>query len=120
MMKKLLLLIIFLFLPSIGLAEGRIYENKKEGHCTLWDTMRLKWPQTIMGREKIKCRRRAELSKNAPVTCRYKSWKWNDDDPTQRMCTYVKAGSRMDVPTVTIVIENGDACPKEYKCARNK
>ena len=48
------------------------------------------------------------------------NWKWNDDDPTQRMCTYVKAGSRMEPPEVTIVIENKGACPKEYKCARNK
>ena len=82
--------------------------------------MRLKWPQTIMGREKIKCRRRAVLSSEAPITCRFKSWKWNDDDPTQRMCTYVKAGSRMSTPEVTIVIENKGPCPKEYKCARNK
>ena len=41
-------------------------------------------------------------------------------DPTQRMCTYVKAGSRMDPPEVTIVIENKGPCPREYKCARNK
>ena len=54
------------------------------------------------GARKIKCRRRATLSNTTPVTCRYKSWKWNDDDPTQRMCTYVKAGSRMDPPTVTM------------------
>ena len=119
-MKKLLLIFIFFMSSNIGFAEGRMYENKKEPHCTLWDTMRLKWPQTIMGREKIKCRRRATLSNTSPITCRYKSWKWNDDDPTQRMCTYVKAGSRMDPPTVTIVIENRGACPREYKCARNK
>ena len=119
-MKKFLLIFIFFVSSNIAFAEGRMYENKKEPHCTLWDTMRLKWPQTIMGREKIKCRRRATLSNTTPITCRYKSWKWNDDDPTQRMCTYVKAGSRMDPPTVTIVIENKGACPREYKCARNK
>ena len=101
-------------------SEGRKYENKAQPHCTLWDTMRLKWPQTIMGREKIKCRRRAKLHDTGPVTCRYKSWKWNDDDPTQRMCTYVKAGTNLDPPTVTIVIEAKGPCPKEYKCARNK
>ena len=105
---------------SPAFSEGKVYKNKKEPHCTIWDTMRLKWPQTIMGREKIKCRRRAKLSNEAPVTCRYKSWKWNDDDPTQRMCTYVKAGSNMDPPTVTIVIEAKGPCPKEFKCARNK
>ena len=60
-------IIIILWFPSIGLTEGRVYEHKKEPHCTLWDTMRLKWPQTIMGREKIKCRRRAELSNNFTV-----------------------------------------------------
>ena len=97
-MKKIILFLIFLMFPSLSFAEGRMYENKKEPHCTLWDTMRLKWPQTIMGREKIKCRRRAMLSSEAPITCRFKSWKWNDDDPTQRMCTYVKAGSRMSPP----------------------
>ena len=119
-MKKIILFLIFLMFPSLSFAEGRMYENKKEPHCTLWDTMRLKWPQTIMGREKIKCRRRAVLSSEAPITCRFKSWKWNDDDPTQRMCTYVKAGSRMSTPEVTIVIENKGPCPREYKCARNK
>ena len=58
-MKKIIPFLIFLMFPNISFAEGRMYENKKEPHCTLWDTMRLKWPQTIMGREKIKCRRRA-------------------------------------------------------------
>ena len=119
-MKKFLVISIILWFPSIGIAESRVYEHKKQPHCTLWDTMRLKWPQTIMGREKIKCRRRAALSNTGPVTCRYKSWKYNDDDPTQRMCTYVKAGSGMDPPTVTIVIEERGPCPREYKCARNK
>ena len=75
-MKKLFFLYVLLMFPAISLAEGRMYENKKEPHCTLWDTMRLKWPQTIMGREKIKCRRRAALSNTTPVTCRFKSWKW--------------------------------------------
>ena len=119
-MKNFLVISIILWFPSLGLAEGRMYENKKQPHCTLWDTMRLKWPQTIMGREKIKCRRRAVLSNTGPVTCRYKSWRYNDDDPTQRMCTYVKAGSGMDPPEVTIVIEERGPCPREYKCARNK
>ena len=54
MMKKFLVISIMLWFPSVGLSEGRVYENKKQPHCTLWDTMRLKWPQTIMGREKIK------------------------------------------------------------------
>ena len=120
MIKKLLLTISLTIFPTIGLAEGRVYENKKQPHCTIWDTMRLKWPQTIMGREKIKCRRRAALSNTTPVTCRFKNWKWNDDDPNQRMCTYVKAGSNMDPPEVTIVIEEKGPCPREYKCARNK
>ncbi len=120
-MKKVLFLITILSLISgLAYAEGRKYENKKEGHCTLWDTMRLKWPQTIMGREKIKCRRRAELLNTKPVLCRYKSWKWNEDDPNQRLCTYVKAGSNIDPPTTTIVIEDKGPCPKEFQCARNK
>ena len=104
-MKKLLFLYIFLVFPGISLAEGRMYENKKEPHCTLWDTMRLKWPQTIMGREKIKCRRRAALSNTTPVTCRFKSWKWNDDDPTQRMCTYVKQDREWIHPRLLLLLK---------------
>ena len=103
---------------NIAFAEGRMYENKTALYPLGHDE--IKMAPSNHGREKIKCRRRATLSNTSPVTCRYKSWKWNDDDPTQRMCTYVKAGSRMDPPTVTIVIENKGACPREYKCARNK
>ena len=41
-------------------SEGRIYEGSEEkAHCSLWDNLRLKWPQTILGREKAKCRRKA-------------------------------------------------------------
>ena len=120
MIKNLLVISLILSMSLPVFSEVKIYKNKKEPHCTIWDTMRLKWPQTVMGREKIKCRRRAKLANEAPVTCRYKSWKWNVDDPTQRMCTYLKAGSKLDPPDVTIVIENKGACPKEYKCARNK
>jgi hypothetical protein len=120
MIKNLLFALAVLCLSSPAFSEGRQYKNKKEPHCTLWDTMRLKWPQTVMGREKIKCRRRAELHNVGPVTCRYVSWKWNEDDPTQRLCTYVKAGSNIDPPTTTIVIEGGEPCPKQFKCARNK
>ena len=120
MIRGFFFILFSLLLCSAAFSEVKVYENKKQPHCTLWDTMRLKWPQTIMGREKIKCRRRAKLSSDEPVTCRYKSWKWNDDDPTQRMCTYVKAGSNMDPPTVTIVIEAKGPCPTEFKCARNK
>ena len=42
-------------------SEGRIYEGSEEkAHCSLWDNLRLKWPQTILGREKAKCRRKAQ------------------------------------------------------------
>ena len=56
-------IIVTLFLISFldifnetALAEGRMYEGTAEGPCIEWSNKRLKWPQTILGREKAKCR----------------------------------------------------------------
>ena len=43
-------------------------ELKKRAHCSLWDNLRLKWPQTIMGREKAKCRRKATLQPSFQIS----------------------------------------------------
>lgn len=54
-------------------SEGRIYEGSEEkAHCTLWDTQRLRWPQTSMGREKTKCRRKAVPPTVISKVCRLK------------------------------------------------
>ena len=58
---------------SEGEGRGRIYEGSEDkAHCTLWDTLRLRWPQTSMGREKIKCRRRAVPPTLITKVCRLK------------------------------------------------
>ncbi len=39
-------------------AEGRLYvPDEASAHCTVWDNLRLTWPQTVLGRETAKCRR---------------------------------------------------------------
>jgi len=56
-----LFLIAFLMLSFHGtqpvLAGGKTYQgSESSAHCTLWSNQRLKWPQTILGREKAECR----------------------------------------------------------------
>ena len=74
-MKKIINIIIYLFIlfsiSSLAFAEGRTYQhNEKNTHCTLWDNLRLKWPQTSMGQETQKCRRRAIQPTKLATTCR--------------------------------------------------
>ena len=66
--KVFLSLVLLALLSGHGahpvLAGGKTYQGKEESaHCTLWSTDRLKWPQTILGREKAECRRRAVLKR---------------------------------------------------------
>ena len=78
-------------------AEGRLYvPDEGSAHCTLWDNLRLKWPQTIMGRETAKCRRRAVPPTEIASNCRLRR-EYFDDETGQRMCVYMKPGRALKI-----------------------
>lgn len=95
-------------------SEGRIYEGSEEkAHCTLWDTLRLRWPQTSMGREKIKCRRRAVPPTLVTKVCRLKKV-GKDKETGQKLCIYSAQG-RGD-SDVTVSVSPSLNCQRTYSC----
>ena len=98
-------------------SEGRIYEGSEEkAHCTLWDTLRLRWPQTSMGREKIKCRRRAVPPTLVTKVCRLKKV-GKDAETGQKLCIYSAQG-RGD-SEVTVPISPSLNCQRTYSCKKD-
>ncbi len=98
-------------------SEGRIYEGSEEkAHCTLWDTLRLRWPQTTMGREKIKCRRRAVPPTQITKVCRLKKV-GKDKETGQKLCVYSAQG-RGD-SDVTVPISPKLHCQRTYSCKKD-
>ena len=95
-------------------AEGRMYEHDPEGtHCTLWDNLRLVWPQTILGREPAKCRRKAVQPTRIAVICRLQS-QYIDKDTGSRMCVYRKQGRGTETEVVSLSPQL--SCQRTYHC----
>ena len=95
-------------------SEGRIYEGSEEkAHCTLWDTQRLRWPQTSMGREKTKCRRRAVPPTVISKVCRLKRV-GKDKETGQKLCIYSAQGRGNS--DVTVPISPSLSCQRTYSC----
>ena len=95
-------------------AEGRLYvPDEGSAHCTLWDNLRLKWPQTIMGREKAKCRRRAVPPTEIASSCRLRR-EYFDDETGQRMCVYMKPGRGAEDKTISL--SPSLQCQRSYTC----
>ena len=95
-------------------SEGRIYEGSEEkAHCTLWDTQRLRWPQTSMGREKMKCRRRAVPPTVISKVCRLKRV-GKDKETGQKLCIYSAQGRGKS--DVTVPISPSLSCQRNYSC----
>ena len=95
-------------------SEGRIYEGSEEkAHCTLWDTQRLRWPQTTMGREKTKCRRRAVPPTVISKVCRLKRV-GKDKETGQKLCIYSAQGRGNS--DVTVPISPSLSCQRTYSC----
>ena len=95
-------------------AEGRLYvPDEGSAHCTLWDNLRLKWPQTIMGRETAKCRRRAVPPTEIASNCRLRR-EYFDDETGQRMCVYMKPwrGAEDKVIPLSLSLQ----CQRSYTC----
>ena len=97
------------------LAEGRMYEGTAEGPCIEWSNKRLKWPQTILGREKAKCRRRGTKPSKGTTTCRLKRTYINVGTG-QRMCIYERAGTGLEDVTMSVDPSAGGACQRSYAC----
>ena len=97
-----------------AVAEGRIYvPDEGSAHCTLWDNLRLKWPQTIMGRETAKCRRRAVPPTEIASNCRLRR-EYFDDETGQRMCVYMKPGRGTE--DKVIPLSPSLQCQRSYTC----
>ena len=97
-----------------AVAEGRLYvPDEGSAHCTLWDNLRLKWPQTIMGREPAKCRRRAVPPTEIASNCRLRR-EYFDDETGQRMCVYMKPGRGAE--DKVIPLSPSLQCQRSYTC----
>jgi hypothetical protein len=95
-------------------AEGRLYvPDEGSAHCTLWDNLRLKWPQTIMGRETAKCRRRAVPPTEIASNCRLRR-EYFDDETGMRMCVYMKPGRGAEDKTISL--SPSLQCQRSYTC----
>ena len=95
-------------------AEGRLYvPDEGSAHCTLWDNLRLKWPQTIMGRETAKCRRRAVPPTEIASNCRLRR-EYFDDETGQRMCVYMKPGRGAEDKVISL--SPSLQCQRSYTC----
>ena len=93
-------LVFMLLVSSYGmqpaLAGGKTYQgSESSAHCTLWSKDRLRWPQTILGREKAECRRKAVDSSAGKTTCRLIKT-YIDDDSGERICIYKRQGTGLE------------------------
>jgi hypothetical protein len=112
------LLSLFLFQnPNYVYSAGKMYEGSADGPCIEWSNKRLTWPQTILGREKAKCRRRGKKPSDGMVTCRLKRMYINVGTK-QRMCIYERAG--FGLSDVTLSMDPIGACQRSYACDPNK
>ena len=108
--------IVVFVIVNIGPAfsEGRIYEGSEEkAHCSLWDNLRLKWPQTILGREKAKCRRKAQPPTQVKNICRLRR-QYIDPETGSRMCVYMRQGR--DLEDTSVSLSPSLQCQRTYTC----
>ena len=75
--------------------------KESSAHCTLWSTDRLRWPQTILGREKAECRRRAVDSSAGKTQCRLIKT-YIDQESGERICIYKRHGTGLDELTLSM------------------
>ena len=118
--KGFLTLILLALLSGHGvhpaLAGGKTYQGKEESaHCALWSTERLKWPQTILGREKAECRRRAVDSSASNTQCRLLRT-YIDADSGERICIYKRHGTGLE--ELTLSMSAFLKCQTDFMCRR--
>ena len=100
--------------PAFG--GGRTYQgSESSAHCTLWSTDRLRWPQTILGREKAECRRRAVDSSAGKTQCRLLKT-YIDKESGERICIYKRHGTGLE--ELTLSMSAFLNCQKDFICKR--
>ena len=113
-------LVFTLLLSSFGmqpaLAGGKTYQgSESSAHCILWSKDRLRWPQTILGREKAECRRKAVDSTAGKTTCRLIKT-YIDGESGERICIYKRQGTGLD--ELTLSMSAFLHCQKDFECKR--
>jgi len=104
------------FCARLAIAGGRTYQgSESSAHCTLWSTDRLRWPQTILGREKAECRRRAVDSSAGKTQCRLIKT-YIDEESGERICIYKRHGTGLD--ELTLSMSAFLNCQKDFICKR--
>ena len=99
-----------------ALAGGKTYQgSESSAHCTLWSKDRLRWPQTILGREKAECRRKALDSTAGKTTCRLIKT-YIDDDSGERICIYKRQGTGLE--ELSLSMSAFLHCQKDFECKR--
>ena len=118
--RVFLSLVFVLLFSSYGmqpaLAGGKTYQgSESSAHCTLWSKDRLRWPQTILGREKAECRRKAVDSSAGKTTCRLIKT-YIDDDSGERICIYKRQGTGLE--ELSLSMSAFLHCQKDFECKR--
>ena len=113
-------LVFMLLFSSYGMqpafAGGKTYQgSESSAHCTLWSKDRLRWPQTILGREKAECRRKAVDSSAGKTTCRLIKT-YIDDDSGERICIYKRQGTGLE--ELSLSMSAFLHCQKDFECKR--
>ena len=110
------IVLLFSYGMQNALAGGKTYQgSESSAHCTLWSTDRLKWPQTILGRDKAECRRKAVDSSAGKTTCRLIKT-YIDDDSGERICIYKRQGTGLDEWSLSMSAFLN--CQKDFECKR--
>ena len=110
------ILLLFGYDMQPAVSGGKTYQgSESSAHCTLWSTDRLKWPQTILGREKAECRRRAVDSSAGKTTCRLIKT-YIDDDSGERICIYKRQGTGLD--ELSLSMSAFLHCQVDFECKR--
>ena len=121
MKPRIFLSLVFISLVSSyemqpALAGGKTYQgSESSAHCTLWSKDRLRWPQTILGREKAECRRKAVDSSAGKTTCRLIKT-YIDDDSGERICIYKRQGTGLE--ELSLSMSAFLHCQKDFECKR--
>ena len=121
MWLRVSLSLVFMLLVSsygmqLALAGGKTYQgSESSAHCTLWSKDRLRWPQTILGREKAECRRKAVDSSAGKTTCRLIKT-YIDDDSGERICIYKRQGTGLE--ELSLSMSSFLHCQKDFECKR--
>ena len=110
------LVLVLAFYTQLALAGGRTYQgSESSAHCTLWSSDRLRWPQTILGREKAECRRRAVDSSAGKTQCRLIKT-YIDKESGERICIYKRHGTGLE--ELTLSMSAFLNCQKDFICKR--